>query len=79
MSDTTTTQPGTPAAAPKRPRKKYPVLRVVVGLAALGLPDALVDDLKVDPGGRQCRTHAIQHNDAQREEDLPSQVDCSQR
>jgi Host cell surface-exposed lipoprotein len=37
MSDTTTTQPGTSAPAPKRPRKKHPVLRVVVGLAALGL------------------------------------------
>ena len=49
------------------------------GRAAAGLLDALLDVRVVDAGRRQRGAEPVKNDDAQREEDLPSQVDCPQR
>jgi hypothetical protein len=49
------------------------------GFAAAGLFDALLHVGEIDAGRRQCGAEPIEDDDAKREENLPSQVDCPQR
>ena len=49
------------------------------GFPAAGLLDALLHVGVVHAGRRQRGAEAVEHDDAEGEQDLPSQVDCSQR